>query len=90
MLTEGKWVSIHNRNAIGFIVEIGYSDVDVYVIQDGKAKGNKKFSHSQLTEIGSVLTLEDQEALKYQYTNMALDTDDRAWLRMLTEAEESK
>lgn len=90
MATVGNWVSIRNRNATDFILEANYSDVVVYVFQDGKDKGKQRFAHHQLIELSDVIMPEEEEELRRLHINMALDTDDREWLKSLVEAEESK
>ncbi|GLY11375.1 hypothetical protein [Pseudobacillus badius] len=90
MIEVGKWVSIRNRNAIGFILESTNYDAMVCVIQDGKATGDQRFNYSQLTEMTSVIMVEEEEDLKRLHINMALDTGDKEWLTELSQAEGSK
>lgn len=90
MIEVGNWVSIRNRNATGFILEVTYNDAMVFVIQDGKIKGKQRFQHHQLIRSDDKLLPGELDDLKRLHINMALDTNDREWLKRLTEAEESK
>ncbi|KIL79552.1 hypothetical protein [Bacillus badius] len=85
-----SWVKIKNQKAIGFVLDSDYNNCMVYVIRDGKSEGEKRFSHHQVEPLDSELTSEDAATLKRLHINMALDTNDREWLKSLVEAEESK
>lgn len=89
-MEQGKWVAVKDRNIQGFILETNFYDAMVYVIQDGKPKGEQKFACHRLVEIATLLKPEEEEELKRLHINMALDTDDKAWLTKLSEAEGSK
>ncbi|UAT29452.1 hypothetical protein K7T73_12665 [Bacillus badius] len=89
-MKEESWVKIKNQKAIGFVLDSDYNSCMVYVIRDGKPEGEKRFSHYQVHPLNNELVPEDAATLKHLHINMALDTNDREWLKSLVEAEESK
>ncbi|MEK4029081.1 MULTISPECIES: hypothetical protein [Bacillaceae] len=92
MYKEGSWVEIKHHNAKGYVLESDDYGALVCVIKNGKAEGEKRFSHHQLDRADSELLSEDAKALTHLHINMALDSEDKSWFHSLTDGsmEESK